>query len=137
MIENILSRLEKVRRTGRDSWLACCPAHDDRNPSMTIRALDDGRILCRCFALCPFDSIVAAVGLDWDEWFPPKPIEYAKPLSRPFPAADVLAALATETGIVEMAATMMALSQDLSTEDTARLLIASDRIRAARELAIG
>ena len=49
MVEELLDRLEKVRPTGRDKWVACCPVHGDKNPSMSV-AEKDGRVLCHCFS---------------------------------------------------------------------------------------
>jgi putative DNA primase/helicase len=34
------------------SWMARCPAHDDRKPSLSIRQGDDGKVLVRCHAGC-------------------------------------------------------------------------------------
>jgi hypothetical protein len=49
MIDQLLSKLEKVKSAGASKWVACCPVHGDKNPSLTIT--DDGsRILCHCFA---------------------------------------------------------------------------------------
>lgn len=45
---------------------ACCPAHDDKTPSLSI-AEDDGRVLWHCFAGCAQDAVLAALrsrGLD-------------------------------------------------------------------------
>ena len=53
--------------------------------------LEDGRVLVHCFAGCGVSEILGAVGLDFDALFPPKPIDHAPPMRRPFPAADVLA----------------------------------------------
>jgi len=39
------------RRSGSE-WMARCPAHDDREPSLSLRDADDGRILVRCHAGC-------------------------------------------------------------------------------------
>jgi hypothetical protein len=39
--ELLLSLLSGVKNTGRDKWLALCPAHDDRSPSLGIKQLDD------------------------------------------------------------------------------------------------
>lgn len=91
--ETLLSKLEKTRKTGHSTWIACCPAHQDKNPSMTIRECDDGRVLLHCFAGCSVEEVLGAIGLEFDALFPPKPIEHAKPLRRPFPAADVLEAV--------------------------------------------
>ena len=62
-IDNLLSRLHKVKKTGPDRWLACCPAHEDKTPSMAIRELGDGRILIHDFAGCSVEAILDAVGL--------------------------------------------------------------------------
>jgi DNA primase len=47
--------------------MACCPAHDDRNPSLSIREAD-GKILLHCHAGCSQGDVIAALesrGL-WD-----------------------------------------------------------------------
>ena len=53
-----------ARRCGA-GWIACCPAHDDRSPSLSIRAGRDGRILLRCWAGCETAAVLAAAGLAW------------------------------------------------------------------------
>lgn len=67
--EDILSRLDVVRRSGR-GWLARCPvpAHDDRNPSLSIREGDRG-VLIRCWAGCELTAIVASLGLTVSDLF--------------------------------------------------------------------
>jgi len=137
VIADILSRLEKVKPTGKGTWLACCPAHEDRSPSFTLRECDDGRILAHCFSGCDIESIVGAVGLGWDAWFPPKPIEHAEPVRRAFPAADVLEALAFEATVLEVASGATARGENLSDEDRARVRLAGERIREGRRYAIG
>jgi hypothetical protein len=138
VIEEILSKLEKVKRTGRNNWLACCPAHDDRNPSLTIHAADDGRILVRCFAECSFEEIVGAVGLGWEPWFPPKqPDDFKRAVRRPYPAADVLEALTDEALIVMVSASCLRQGGKLTDVGHERLLTAMQRISAGREIALG
>lgn len=138
MIDDILPRLEKVRRTGPANWLACCPAHDDSSPSMTIHAADDGRILVKCHAGCGFEEIKDAVGLGWEPWFPPKPLSDFKPaVKRPFPAADVLEALWFETMVVAVTAGDIAQKVEISEKDRARMWIAFERINEGRDLALG
>ena len=40
------------------NYLVCCPGHDDRNPSLSLRDGDDGRLLAQCFAGCdPLDVL--------------------------------------------------------------------------------
>ena len=69
-INALLSGLQNVKPRGPGRWIACCPAHDDRNPSMTIREVEDGRILIHCFAGCGVDSILGALSLTAEALFP-------------------------------------------------------------------
>lgn len=133
-----LAKLEKVRVTGRDTWIACCPAHPDKHPSMTVREVDDGRVLVHCFAGCAVESILSAVSLDFDALFPDKPLaDHVKPLRRPFPAADVLEAVSRETLIVATAAGNLRQGVSLTDADHARLMLAAERITDARDIALG
>lgn len=68
-IEEFLSRLDKVERSG-GGWIACCPAHGDDNPSMSVSAGDDGRILVHCHAGCPAEAIVQTMGLQMRDLMP-------------------------------------------------------------------
>lgn len=69
-INDLISRLEKVRETGRDRYIAKCPAHDDGDPSLSIRQLPDSRILLKCFAGCGAVDILNSVGLNWQSLMP-------------------------------------------------------------------
>jgi hypothetical protein len=42
-------------------WIACCPAHDDRNPSLSLKDTDDGRILVHCHAGCEQRVVIDAL----------------------------------------------------------------------------
>jgi putative DNA primase/helicase len=42
-------------------WIARCPAHDDHNPSLSIRDADDGKVLVRCHARCQQDQVIATL----------------------------------------------------------------------------
>lgn len=87
--ETFLSCLEGVKRTGAYRWLARCPAHADKHPSLAIRELDDGRVLAHCFAGCPIESVLTAVGLTLTHLHPPRAPDYVcKPERRPLPALE-------------------------------------------------
>jgi hypothetical protein len=48
------------------NWAACCPAHDDGNPSLSISEADDGKVLVHCHAGCRQEQVVSklrALGL--------------------------------------------------------------------------
>ena len=68
-IDTLLSRVHKLKKTGDSKWLACCPAHDDKSPSLSIKLADD-RILIHCFAGCDVSSIVASLGLELSDLMP-------------------------------------------------------------------
>lgn len=138
MIEDILSRLEKVKRTGPGSWLACCPAHEDRSPSLTLTEGREGGVVVKCFAECNFNEIVDAVGLGLEPWFPAKLTEdFHPPIRKPFPASAVLEALHAESLVVAVSAISLANGETLTPEDLARLKVAAERIAHAREVALG
>jgi len=75
----ICSKLEKVKTTS-NGIEALCPAHDDKNPSLSASYIDE-TILVKCHAGCTFEEIVSAVGMDSSQFFaqeektPPKTIE--------------------------------------------------------------
>lgn len=63
-----LSLLERVRPRGQGKWSACCPAHSDRHPSLSITEGDKG-LLVRCWSGCTVESICLAVGLRLTDLF--------------------------------------------------------------------
>lgn len=135
--DKLLSQLHKVKRTGRESWVACCPAHSDKTPSMTITEKDDGRVLLHCFAGCSVDSILGAVGLTFDDLYPeriPDPYAPNKPERVPFNPRDVLAAIATESLIVGIAGVQIGNGEPLQDDDMERLLLAVSRVQEAARM---
>ncbi len=71
-LETLLARLKGVRKSLR-GWVACCPAHFDGEPSLSIGLGDEGHILLKCFAGCSLDNIVEAMGLTVADLFPDAP----------------------------------------------------------------
>lgn len=57
------------RRIGSGRWVAKCPAHADRSPSLSIAEGRDGRALVRCFAGCDLAQVLASSGLTIDRLF--------------------------------------------------------------------
>ena len=68
-IRFLLERLEKVQKVP-GGWQARCPAHQDKDPSLSIAKADDGRILIHCHAECPPLDVLAAIGLEFKDLFP-------------------------------------------------------------------
>jgi hypothetical protein len=101
-VTDFLSRLSKVR--GRNgSWVACCPAHEDRSPSLSVKELGDGRILIKCFGGCGTDVILRVMGLTFSDLFAEPLATHMRPV-RAFSAADALRCLTRQSAIVAIAA---------------------------------
>jgi putative DNA primase/helicase len=64
-IDVLLARLDGVHRSG-NGYVAKCPAHPDRTPSLSVRE-HDGTPLFHCHAGCDPESILAALGLSWSD----------------------------------------------------------------------
>lgn len=58
----VLGKLEGVRKSG-GSWMARCPAHEDREPSLSIRRGTSQPLLLNCHAGCGTPDVLAAIGL--------------------------------------------------------------------------
>lgn len=54
------------RRAG-ETITARCPAHDDRNPSLSVRRGDRRPLLVHCHANCAPEAVLAALGLTWTD----------------------------------------------------------------------
>jgi hypothetical protein len=76
MTAEVFADQVQAQRIGAGRWKARCPAHNDRSPSLSIRAGDDGRVLVLCRAGCALDSILSALKLARRDLFagpPPSP----------------------------------------------------------------
>jgi CHC2 zinc finger len=130
-LDYLLSQLSRVKQTGADRYIACCPSHKDKNPSLAIRD-SNGTILLRCFAGCSAYEIVSAVGMELSDLFP-KSDKYLKPVKNPFPTTDVLRCIQSEALLVVVIASKLSKGVMLSKSDKQRLLVAVGRIGACYE----
>jgi hypothetical protein len=128
----LLDRLQGVRETGPRRFLARCPAHDDHDPSLSVRELED-RTLLHCFAGCAPTDVLAAVGLDLRDLFPDRPGEHRRsPSHSRIPAADTLAAIDHEVHVVAIIAADMLSHREIDPPTWDRLALAVERIGEAR-----
>ena len=67
-VQEVLVRLKAVKPHGPGQWQARCPAHEDRNPSLSIKASQTHTLL-HCHAGCGFDAVVSALGLKPEDLF--------------------------------------------------------------------
>lgn len=69
-IDVVLARMDGVKANGRGKWKACCPVHDDRDPSLSVREANDGKVLLHCWAGCSTSDVLAAIGLTFADLYP-------------------------------------------------------------------
>ncbi len=102
--ERLLTQLDNVKQTGKGKWLARCPAHADKSPSLAIKEIDD-RILLHCFSGCEVAQIVNSVGLHMEDLFPDRVADPYRPVSRipKFSAYELFPLLVQEGMILALA----------------------------------
>lgn len=64
--------LSSIHWSGERSFTACCPAHRDSEPSLSVGLGVGDKVIVKCFAGCSFEAIAAAVNLREQDFFPPK-----------------------------------------------------------------
>ena len=76
-IQKVVDRLDFCKSAGANKWMARCPAHDDRGPSLSLtekphKVTGELTPLIYCHAGCSSEDVLAAVGLGWEDVLPEK-----------------------------------------------------------------
>lgn len=74
-VENILTALDKAKcepEWKKKEWVALCPSHDDRTPSLGLKDGANGCAVIHCLAGCKPENILEALGLSMRDLFPEK-----------------------------------------------------------------
>ena len=120
----LLQHLDKVRQCGDDKWMACCPAHDDRTPSLSIRA-EHERVLVHCFAGCKIEDVMAAVGMRTADLFEGDATGgQLRRQQRGRPTFDIQ----QEQLVIRCAVSDLEAGRKISLEDRARIELARQRL---------
>lgn len=122
-LDLLLSRLEGVKQHG-ERYMARCPAHQDKSPSLSLSRGGDGRALVHCYAGCETRDVLAAVGLEMRDLFTDN---LSQDQRQQYQRNKLEAERHFERLVIE-AAKGEAKAGDLSDESTARLALAQERI---------
>lgn len=57
----IADGLQKSKRAGPGKYVACCPTHNDRTPSLSIKDAPNGKVLVHCHAGCSQSEVIGAL----------------------------------------------------------------------------
>ena len=71
LLDELLTRLDGVKRSGDGGFVARCPAHDDHRQSLSLGEGEDGRVLVSCHAGCDVETVCGALGVEPKDLFPP------------------------------------------------------------------
>ena len=133
-ITTLISRLDAVKETGPGRYVARCPAHEDRSPSLAIKDCGDGRILLHDFAGCETEDVLSALGLTFADVMPERigTEQSYKPVRNRISPRDALATLDHEAFVVAIIGTDFIENQEIDDETWDRLGIAVNRINTTR-----
>ena len=83
VLDRVFSLLKGVRKSA-DGWVASCPAHHDRRPSLSVGlgTKKEEAVLLKCHAGCSFEAIVEALGLTPADLFVQTPTRRNTPHSK-------------------------------------------------------
>ncbi len=134
-MHQILSHFDKVRSTSKNNSYNClCPAHEDRNASLSIKIAEDGRVLIHCFAGCDIQNILSAVGLTLDDIIPER-IDMLKPVGKAFNPYAILKSIKDDALFVYMCASHIEKGEQLDETDKEKLLQTVQKLREAYDYA--
>ncbi len=89
VLDAVAPRGDGLKKSG-SGWSARCPAHEDRQASLSIGEGQDGRVLLKCHAGCDHKAILAALRLEERELFEAdatRPAAATKPAGRAYATA--------------------------------------------------
>lgn len=136
-VDRLLDRLSGVKQIKNDRWLARCPAHDDRSPSLVITETSDGTLLIRCWAGCSAADIVTAVGLELKDLFPARfdGHAYRKGKAPRYNAREITQTVITEAMVLTLGYRAVQRGEPLPLRDQARVELAVQTIQNCLEVA--
>ena len=124
-----------MKRTGPDRWVALCPAHDDRRPSLSIHEAEDRKVLLKCWSGCSVQAILEVLGLSLANLFPGDRRSLHESgtgsMRRTFDCRDALTGIAHEATVARLIIEAVNRGDEMDIESLDRLALAEQRISDA------
>lgn len=127
-LDTIIAQLEGVKKRGH-GYIARCPAHADRSPSLSLREGDDERVLIHCHAGCSPEAVMSAIGMTMNDLFPEG--QRRQPIAPGVTRTDLREAVEIERGIAFIVAADRRAGKPIKPADKARADLARQRIGMA------
>lgn len=136
-IEALINGLDGIKETGHGKYVARCPAHNDRSPSLAIKECGDGRVLLHCFAGCETEDVLSSIGLAFSDVMPEQALEHrVRRVRWEMPAKEGLQSLDHEALVVAVISNDILESRSVDEPTWSRLAQAVARIGKVRDACI-
>ncbi len=134
----IIDRLSGVRETAPGRWMAKCPAHPDKTPSLSICDPGDGKVLLHDFGGCEVGAVLGSLGLSLSDLFD-RPLEDSagKKRASRIPAADILEVISFEVSVAAIILSDVLESHEIGDLGWERFAQAARRINNAKSYCRG
>lgn len=130
----ILDRLQRVKQTRPDHYIAACPCCQSKNGRpLSVRSLDDGRVLLHAFCGCETEVVLDAIGLQFADLFDKPLAHHLPPVRGGLTARELLEVWAHET-FVAVLLVHDATNRALTEAERERLMLASARLGKAQAM---
>jgi len=132
-----LDRVKEVKGKHPQNWKACCPAHNDKTPSLEISETAEGKVLLNCWAGCTGQDIVDSLGLSITDLFPYRELQRPHRAPRCKIESDIqelygdLSTKNVDAIVLDFCAIARAKGEKLSDADLKREMEAFNRSRTA------
>jgi hypothetical protein len=137
-LSKVLDRLDRPKQTRPGNWVAGCPCcQSKRGRPVSVRELEDGRVLIHAFCGCATADVMGAVGLALGDLFE-KPLAPSSlpPVRGGLSAREILELVSHEATVAALLASD-AQARRLTEDESVRLAQAAARLSKAREMACG
>jgi hypothetical protein len=134
--EKVLDRLQRVRQTRPDNYVAACPCCQSRNGRpIKVTETDAGAVLVHAFCGCATADVLGALGLTFSDLFDAPLSHHVEPKRRALVSYREACGLIDHEVFVVVLLINDARGRSFTQAEQSRLELASARISKARAMA--